>query len=148
MGTLVTDRNMVFTNIPGVAAGLPKPDVFNPGWPDLDPSVDACLLNPAAVGPCPDPRRATGSGGLMTENETIPEGRWTHVTATFKNHRDGSAMPYEMKLYLDGKEQPILTEFQACKPEGQTYRYRNRTNNPISLTGTNTAGDTIPGQSD
>ena len=65
LGTLQTDRNLIFTHIPGVQAGLPKPDVS-----DGAPNLEVCADGPPApdlVVPCQGVVVQSGSGGTMCE---------------------------------------------------------------------------------
>lgn len=130
LGTLQTDRNLIFTHIPGVQAGLPKPDVS-----DGAPNLEVCADGPPApdlVVPCQGVVVQSGSGGTMSERR-VERDKWTHIAATFRNTGIGD-MPFVMTLYINGEPQDIITA-QPNRCGGPAFQYRRNTNNPMHKPG-------------
>lgn len=129
LGTLQTDRNLIFTHIPGVQAGIPKPDT------DLGPDQTTCPGGPPApdtVNPCPGVTKLSGAGGIMSQGKVL-NGVWTHVAATFTDTGIGTK-PFLMRLYINGQQQTAITSHNdPCG--GDPLRYSDSTNNPIHKPG-------------
>lgn len=129
LGTLQTDRNLLFTHIPGVQAGIPKPDT------DLGPDQTTCAGGPPApdtVVPCAGVTKLSGAGGIMSQGKVL-DGVWTHVAATFTDTGIGTK-PYLMRLYINGEQQTAITSHNdPCG--GDPLRYADNTNNPIHKPG-------------
>ena len=130
LGTLQTDRNLIFTHIPGVLAGIPKPDTV------LGPEQTTCPPDgpppPEDVNACPGVQRESGVGGIMSQ-EKVLDGVWIHIAATFTDTKRG-AKPYLLKLYINCEESRVVTRHDnPCG--GSPLRYEERTNNKIHKPG-------------
>ncbi|MEO8498355.1 MAG: DUF1549 domain-containing protein, partial [Planctomycetota bacterium] len=61
---------------------------------------------------------------VVTSNAVLKAGQWQHVFATY----DGSGIPQGIKIYVDGKEEPVKVETNTLKPDASI-----RTSTPLRI---------------